>query len=244
MSPPPYASNSLLAHHDFPLSSMSAATAAEDRATVASKSHRQAEKRRRERINAHLAALRKLIPRSDKMDKATLLGSVIEHTKDLKTRAAEISQALLVPTEVDEVTINCEKTPEVMNNNNKGNIFIKASICSEDRPELFTNIIEALKGLGLTTVKADMATVGGRIINVMTLSVNNYDDSTSFDSLKQTLELVLTRVASSPVASMNARASKRQKTLLPSYYLESHIDHYESFSCVAAGSISDHFPTL
>lgn len=40
---------------------------AEDRATVVSKSHSQAEKRRRDRINAQLAALRKLIPKSDKV---------------------------------------------------------------------------------------------------------------------------------------------------------------------------------
>lgn len=39
----------------------------EDRAASASKSHSQAEKRRRDRINAQLATLRKLIPKSDKV---------------------------------------------------------------------------------------------------------------------------------------------------------------------------------
>ncbi|RYR46431.1 hypothetical protein Ahy_A07g032169 [Arachis hypogaea] len=56
----------------------------EDRPASASKSHSQAEKRRRDRINAQLATLRKLIPKSDKMDKAALLGSVVDHVKDLK----------------------------------------------------------------------------------------------------------------------------------------------------------------
>ncbi|XLT09097.1 hypothetical protein HN51_054890 [Arachis hypogaea] len=37
-----------------------------DRAVSASKSHSQAEKRRRDRINAQLTSLRKLIPKSDK----------------------------------------------------------------------------------------------------------------------------------------------------------------------------------
>lgn len=41
--------------------------AAEDKAAAASKSHSQAEKRRRDRINAQLATLRKLIPKSDKV---------------------------------------------------------------------------------------------------------------------------------------------------------------------------------
>lgn len=40
---------------------------AEDRATAVSKSHSQAEKRRRDRINAQLATLRKLIPKSEKV---------------------------------------------------------------------------------------------------------------------------------------------------------------------------------
>lgn len=39
----------------------------EDKASSASKSHSQAEKRRRDRINAQLASLRKLIPKSDKV---------------------------------------------------------------------------------------------------------------------------------------------------------------------------------
>lgn len=41
--------------------------AEQDRAASASKSHSQAEKRRRDRINAQLATLRKLIPMSDKV---------------------------------------------------------------------------------------------------------------------------------------------------------------------------------
>lgn len=39
----------------------------EDRAASASRSHSQAEKRRRDRINTQLANLRKLIPKSDKV---------------------------------------------------------------------------------------------------------------------------------------------------------------------------------
>lgn len=39
----------------------------EDGATIASNSHSQAEKRRRDRINAQLSTLRKLIPKSDKV---------------------------------------------------------------------------------------------------------------------------------------------------------------------------------
>lgn len=40
---------------------------AEDRSATASRSHSEAEKRRRDRINAQLATLRKLIPKSEKV---------------------------------------------------------------------------------------------------------------------------------------------------------------------------------
>ncbi|PWA89490.1 hypothetical protein CTI12_AA110420 [Artemisia annua] len=58
----------------------------------ASKNHSEAEKRRRDRINAHLATLRRLVSNSDKMDKATLLGKVVERVKDLKLEAVELGK--------------------------------------------------------------------------------------------------------------------------------------------------------
>lgn len=48
-------------------------TAADDRAATASRSHSEAEKRRRDRINAQLATLRKLIPKSEKVLSLSLL---------------------------------------------------------------------------------------------------------------------------------------------------------------------------
>jgi len=52
--------------------------AAEERAISASKSHSQAEKRRRDRINAQLATLRKLIPKSDKVNQFLLHESLFQ----------------------------------------------------------------------------------------------------------------------------------------------------------------------
>ncbi|KAB2084651.1 hypothetical protein ERO13_A05G330901v2 [Gossypium hirsutum] len=66
---------------------------AEDKATTVYTSHSQAEKRRRDRINAQLSALRELIPMSHKMDKAALLKCAVEQVKDLKRKAAEISKS-------------------------------------------------------------------------------------------------------------------------------------------------------
>ncbi|KAB2034325.1 hypothetical protein ERO13_D04G069500v2 [Gossypium hirsutum] len=124
---------------------------AEDTATTVYTSHSQAEKRRRDRINAQISALRELIPMSHKMDKAALLKSAVEQVKDLKRKAAEISKAFNIPTEMDEVDWD---RPQDINpngsrqgNDSKGKIFISASVCCDDRPEVFTELIKILKGL-------------------------------------------------------------------------------------------------
>ncbi|XP_010253805.1 PREDICTED: transcription factor bHLH51-like [Nelumbo nucifera] len=220
--------------HGFPPSSLFVEGMAEDRATAASKSHSQAEKRRRERINSHLTTLRKLIPRSDKMDKAALLGSVIDHVKDLKRKAVEVSQLFTVPTDVDEVIVDCDQSAESTTNtssttttNSKDNHFIKASLCCDDRPELFTDLNQALNGLRLTTVRAEMATLGGRVISVLLLCTKDCEEGVCLNSLKQSLNVVLNRIASASGGSMNGRSSKRQRILLPSYYSQSYSDHHE-----------------
>lgn len=53
----------------FPSWSMPIQDTSEDKAASVSKSHSQAEKRRRDRINAQLGILRKLIPKSEKVYK-------------------------------------------------------------------------------------------------------------------------------------------------------------------------------
>ncbi|KAJ7517705.1 hypothetical protein O6H91_21G036300 [Diphasiastrum complanatum] len=91
------------------------------KAFAASKSHSEAERRRHERINTHLATLRK----------------VVNRVKELKRQAATIT---------------------------------KASLCCNDRRDLLTDLLRTLRCLTLRIVKAEMATVGGRIKNVILLT--------------------------------------------------------------------------
>ena len=64
---PHFSASSSVQCQGFPSWTLPIEGVAEDRATTVSKRHSQAEKRRRDRINAQLAALRKLIPKSDKV---------------------------------------------------------------------------------------------------------------------------------------------------------------------------------
>ncbi|KAK0579242.1 hypothetical protein LWI29_023296 [Acer saccharum] len=70
---------------------------------AALKSHSEAERRRRERINAHLGTLRGLVPCTTKMDKAALLAEVINQVKELKKNAMETGKGYLIPMDADEV---------------------------------------------------------------------------------------------------------------------------------------------
>ncbi|TKY47562.1 Transcription factor bHLH51 [Spatholobus suberectus] len=197
--------------------------AAEERAISASKSHSQAEKRRRDRINTQLATLRKLIPKSDKMDKAALLGSVIDQVKDLKRKAMDVSRAFTVPTEIDEVSIDCDHVQDescTKVNKLKDNIVIKASVCCDDRPELFPELIQVLKGLRLTAVKADIASVGGRIKSILVLCSKDSEEGVCLATLKQSLKSAVTKIASSSMASNCPTRSKRQRFFLPSHCLQ------------------------
>ncbi|XP_045800828.1 transcription factor bHLH51 [Trifolium pratense] len=195
----------------------------EDRAVSASKSHSQAEKRRRDRINTQLANLRKLIPKSDKMDKAALLGSVIDQVKDLKRKAMDVSKVITVPTEIDEVSIDYNHVEDETNNNKlnkfKNNIIIKASVCCDDRPELFSELIQVLKGLRLTTVKADIASVGGRIKSILILCSKDSEENVCINTLKQSLKSAVTKIASSSMVSNCPTRSKRQRFFLPSHFV-------------------------
>ncbi|KAK1396926.1 Transcription factor bHLH51 [Heracleum sosnowskyi] len=195
----------------------------EDRSTAsASKSHSQAEKRRRDRINAQLATLRKLIPKSDKMDKAALLGSAVEHLKELKRKALEVSKQITIPTGIDEVTVtDCGCDEEAGSTTSNSIMLIRVSICCENRPELFGELNHAIESLRLRMIQADMCCLGGRIKTcfvVCTKDSDNLNVAADATTIKQSLKLVLSRLVTSSTCSNYRAKSKRQRFFFPPYF--------------------------
>lgn len=141
----------------------------EAKAIAALKNHSDAERRRRERINSHLNMLRSLVPCAEKMDKASLLAEVISHVKDLKRTTTEAGQGFVIPLDADEVIV------EPYENEEDGSFCIKASLCCEDRPEIFPDLRQALDTFKLKMVKAEISTMGGRMKNVLVLSGFNIE---------------------------------------------------------------------
>ncbi|KAH9306169.1 hypothetical protein KI387_010573 [Taxus chinensis] len=183
----------------------------EAKAVAASKSHSEAERRRRERINSHLATLRTLLPSTTKTDKASLLAEVIDHVKDLKRRASEISKGNPVPTDVDELRVE----PDGDCNNNEGRILIKASLCCDDRPDLLADFNRTLHSLSLKTVKAEISTLGGRMKNVFIMTTSSEkisgkdQENPSVNCVQEALRAVIERAASNELLVSN----KRQRIL-------------------------------
>lgn len=185
----------------------------EAKAVAASKSHSEAERRRRERINSHLATLRTLLPSTTKTDKASLLAEVIDHVKDLKRRASEIAKGNPVPTDVDELRV---EEADRDGDNSEGRLVIKASLCCDDRPDLLADLNRTLHSLRLRAVKAEISTLGGRMKNVFIMTstegVPEKDqDSPSVNCVQEALRAVMERAASNELSSGSLASNKRQR---------------------------------
>lgn len=174
---------------------MSSSSAGSGRSATEAKAlriHSEAERRRRERINAHLVALRRMIPDTKQMDKATLLARVVDQVKHLGRRASEATQlAPTIPPETDEVSVECYT-------GNDGNLFIKASVSCDDRQDLVAGLVQGLHSLRLTTVRAEVTSLGGRVQHVFTLcrAEEGGAGCVGLKSLKEAVWQVLARVAS------------------------------------------------
>ncbi|XP_073135845.1 transcription factor bHLH30-like [Henckelia pumila] len=190
------------------------------KALAASKSHSEAERRRRERINNHLAKLRSLLPTTIKTDKASLLAEVVQQVKELKRQTSLIQGTSSVPSETDEIKVDDASDED----GNK--LVIKASICCDDRSDLLPDLIKTLQSLRLRTLKAEMTTLGGRVKNVLYITCEEEDHQDSnggFDqqqpslcisSVKEALQAVLMKCNGNEYGTSGG--VKRQRTNLNS----------------------------
>ncbi|KAF8104653.1 hypothetical protein N665_0170s0029 [Sinapis alba] len=145
-------------------------TMAQDRALAALRNHKEAERRRRERINSHLNKLRNVLSCNSKTDKATLLAKVVQRVKELKQQTLEISESdqTLLPSETDEISV----VLHYGDYSNDGHIIFKASLCCDDRSDLLPDLMEILKSLHMKTLRAEMVTLGGRTRSVLVVAAD------------------------------------------------------------------------
>ncbi|KAF8695256.1 hypothetical protein HU200_037473 [Digitaria exilis] len=160
----------------------------EAKALAASRSHSEAERRRRQRINGHLARLRSLLPNTTKTDKASLLAEVLDHVKELKRQTSammvaakasasataidddyegsEAGPAQLLPSEADELAVDATA-------DRAGRLVVRASLCCEDRPDLIPDMVRALAALRMRARRAEITTLGGRVRSVLLITADD-----------------------------------------------------------------------
>ncbi|TVU09507.1 hypothetical protein EJB05_42984, partial [Eragrostis curvula] len=162
------------------LGRMTAREMMDAKALAASRSHSEAERRRRQRINGHLAKLRSLLPNTTKTDKASLLAEVLDHVKELKRQTSAMMAAVtggdeddaaagpvqLLPTEADELAVDAAV-------DGAGRLVVRASLCCEDRADLIPDIVRALAALRMRARRAEITTLGGRVRSVLLITAGD-----------------------------------------------------------------------
>ncbi|KAF0906392.1 hypothetical protein E2562_009745 [Oryza meyeriana var. granulata] len=167
------------------------------------RSHSEAERKRRQRINAHLATLRTLVPSASRMDKAALLGEVVRHVRELRCRADDATEGVdVVPGEGDEVGVeeeeDCYCFPDHGGGDRRWRRRVRAWVCCADRPGLMSDLGRAVRSVRARPVRAEVATVGGRTRSVLELDVcvdaaaaTDNDRAVALSALRAALRTVL-----------------------------------------------------
>lgn len=188
----------------------------EEKTLAALKSHSEAERRRRERINAHLATLRGLVPSTQKMDKATVLAEVIAQVKHLKKTSYEASKDLFIPMDVDEVRVE-----PINDEDENGTFSFMASLCCEYSSELLSDVRQALNSLSLNIAKAEISTLSNRVKYVFIFTIdrekNNAEENQLLvKSIHQVLSSIMDKISSQLEYSLRSTSfpNKRRRVSL------------------------------
>lgn len=151
------------------------------------------------------------------MDKAALLAKVIGHIKELRMNAAEVTKGVLVPTDIDEV-----KVEQQAEGSDGATYSVKASLCCDYKHELISDLRQALDTLPLKTLRAEIATLGSRMISVFVITEGNEGNIEDIErcqllvtSVRQALRSVLDKFyASEEFSSRSTLSSKRRRISL------------------------------
>ncbi|KAG6416862.1 hypothetical protein SASPL_124303 [Salvia splendens] len=140
------------------------------------------------------------------MDKAGLLGEVINQVKLLRQRAAEATKGAAVPSDIGEVRVEEEEDP-----NDNASTSIRASLCCDFEYKLLRDLREAVGALPLKSVRAEISTLGTRMVNVFVITGLKGQVHPLVDLILQVLRSVLDKLYASDEFSSRNSPSKRRR---------------------------------
>lgn len=152
------------------------------------------ERKRRNRIKDGLFALRALVPKISKMDRASILGDAIQYIEELQEKVKELENELKEMEEeesnVNNIGIKMPKLNRVYaegstnaageNNSMKVKVevnqigtkdFILKLFC-DHRKGGFSRLMETLYSLGLQVLDANIVTFDGKVLNILKLEAS------------------------------------------------------------------------
>ena len=146
------------------------------------------------------------------MDKATLLAEVISQVKELKKNAAEASKGLLVPMDSDAVHV------EPYGNSGAGHssLFFKASLCCGYRPELLSDIRDAVEALPVKMVRTEISTLGERLKLMIVFTCCDQKNNGAVETMCRDIASSVREALSSVLDKALALAEYSPRTTLPS----------------------------
>lgn len=105
------------------------------------------------------------------MDKATLLSQVITEMKQLKKSASQASDDMQLPMDTDDIRVE-----KLENRQQNGSFLIRTSLCCEYRPDLLSNVKEAINNLSIQLLDSEISTMGCRVKCVFLFTTNAAED--------------------------------------------------------------------
>ncbi|PIN06233.1 bHLHZip transcription factor BIGMAX [Handroanthus impetiginosus] len=163
------------------------------------------ERNRRKRIKDGMFALRALVPKISKMDRASTLGDAAEYIKELEETIENYRQELRAMEEEDYDRVNGKPDVTKLITDNKSDVDEKTStevqvevsqlgpkgfllrlICHKKRGG-FSRLMEAMDSLGLQVTDANVTTLNGSVLNVLKVEAGTMqiEPNTLKDSLIQ-----------------------------------------------------------
>lgn len=142
------------------------------------------------------------------MDKAALLGEVINEVKTLRQSADEASNGSLVPSDTDEVRVEEEEEDP----SDATSISIRASLCCDFKHELLSDLRQAVESLPhLKAVRAEISTMGTRMVNVFVISAPKSLDAEGGQSFVESIRQAFRSVLDKFHASQDFSSPKRRR---------------------------------